>query len=678
MTTVRRRESDWIPIVGVCAFTVLAGLAVSQQWGSPALTSFMTLLSPLVTQIVALVLLWSLLKSQAPGYRRRAWQMVMYGLMFDLLAYATWIYLKLFAAQVSGNIADSLQLGFYPIATAAAVFFYLDLGGSFRKWSVWLDIVTLSLGFGATMWLFFLRAQLPELAAGTTIICVPMSYAAGNGILMVAAMLLAMQITDWRAERGPLLLTAGVAIAFAIDLVWISAEQRDDFMLGPWFNIAGACIPYSLLSIAVYFEKRRTPRTVRDRVDSGGPLNFLPILSVLLAMAMLFGEKADLHGLKGAALITFVVVGVTVIALRQRGVRYEIHGLQRALALQEAEVRLTELVRRSSDLIALVDPLRRLTFVSPASLAVLGVAPHVLKGQSAAQLLGADNECSLRVFLDEIAESRLAHAEMEAVFTGRDGVRRAVHVVGSDQLDNPVIGGIALTIRDLTEQRRLEREVLDMASRERERLSSDIHDGLGQELTGIALLLKSLNLPRESQSGTLERSLQMIEGHVENTIELARKLASGLSPLQMGRGSLDDVIADLAAQASERFAFRVNFRHRFLRYSIGAGAAEHLYRIVQESLNNAARHSNCGCVDIELNSEEGRLELIVADDGTNMREGGESGSGLGLRMIAYRVRMMGGALQFGKSASGGMRVAVSIPTVSIPVRLQPELQGAMA
>ena len=647
--------------MGVCAFTALSGLAVSQQGGAPALTSLITLVSPLVTQIVALVLLLSLLKSMAPGYRRLAWQMVMYALVFDLLANVTWIYLKVVAVQVSANIADSLQLGFYPIATAAAVFFYLDLGGTFRKWSVWLDIVTLSLGFGATLWLFYLRAQLPELAAGTTAICIPISYAVGNGVLMVAAMLLTMQISDWRAERGPLLLIAGSVVSFVTDMGWIGAEQRDDFMLGPWFNIVGTCIPYSLLAIAVYFERRRADRPIPVAVESGGPLSFLPILSVLLAMTMLFDERADLHGLKAAALIAFVVIAVTMIALRQRGVRYEIHGLQRALALQESEVRLTELVRRSSDLIALVDPLRRLTFVSPASRAILGVAPQMLKFQSAALLFGPANERVLRVFLDDIAERRLAHSEMEAVFTGPDGVRRTVHVVGSDQLDSPAIGGITLTIRDLTDQRRLEREVLDLASRERERLSSDIHDGLGQELTGIALLLKSLNLPRESQSGTLQRSLQMIEDHVENTIELARKLAAGLAPLQIGRGTLEDVIAELAAQASDRFALRVNFRHRYMRHSICMAAVEHVYRIVQESLNNAARHSNCGCVDIELNSKGGRLELIVADDGTNVRDGVESGSGLGLRMIAYRVRMMGGSLQFGNSASGGMRVAVSIP-----------------
>ena len=674
---VRRSETDWMPIAGVCAFTALAGLAVAQQWHTPALpslTSFITLVSPPLTQLFALVLLLPLLKSMAPGYRRLAWQMVMYGLVFDLLANVTWIYLKLVAVQVSANIADSLQLGFYPIAAVAAVYFYLDMGGTLRKWPVWLDLVTLSLGFGAILWLFFLRARLPELAAGGAGICIPISYAVGNGILMVLAMLLAMQISDWRAERAPLVLIAATVIAFVINLGWIGAMQRDELVFEPWFNIAGTSVPYSLLAIAVYFERRRIPpRTKRDPVDSAGPLNFLPILSVLLAMAMLFGEKADLHGLKGAALITFVIVGLTVIALRQRGVQYEIHGLQRALALQEAEVRLTELVRRSSDLIALVDPLRRLTFVSPASLAVLGVAPQLLKAQSAALLLGSDNECTLRDFLDEIAERRLAHAEMEALFTGPDGVRRAVHVVGSDQLDNPAIAGIALTIRDLTDQRRLEREVLDMASRERERLSSDIHDGLGQELTGIALLLKSLNLARESQSGTLQRSLQMIESHVENTIDLARKLASGLSPLQMGQGSLDEVIAGLAAQASDRFAFRVDFRHRYLRNCISTTAAEHLYRIVQESLNNAARHSNCSCVCVELNSEAGWLELIVADDGDSMCEFSESQSGLGLRMIAYRVRILGGSLQFGKSPSGGMRV-----TVSIPVPTQPELAGAMA
>ena len=385
-------------------------------------------------------------------------------------------------------------------------------------------------------------------------------------------------------------------------------------MFGPWFNIAGSCVPYSMLVTALYFEKRRQIDVSNRPEESGDRPNFFPVLSVLLAIALLFGEKADLHGFKGAALIAFVLIGATLVAVRQQGVRYEVLGLQRAVARREAEVRLTELVRQSSDLIVVVDPLGCLSFVSPASLKVLGLSPQLLKGTPAVQILGPENERRLRSFLGDIAQRRSAPADIEAVFAAPDGARRTVHIVGSDQLDNPAIGGIALTIRDLTDQRGLEREVLDVASRERERLASDIHDGLGQELTGIALLLKSLDMPLEKQRGTLERSMHMIEGHIENTIELARKLASGFSPLQIGGGSLDAVLARLAEQAGERFSFKVNFRHRLAHCVVGASELEHLYRIAQESLTNAARHSNCRSVELELISADGVLELIIADD----------------------------------------------------------------
>ncbi len=662
--TAIRHETGWIPVAGIWTFTALAGLAVALSWIPPALSPVLILWSPIATQCIALLLLRALLKSHVPGFRRLAWQLVMGALMFDLLANLTWIYLKRASIPVNANFADSIQLGFYPIATAAAVLFYKDLGGTFRKWSVWLDIVTLSLGIGATLWLFFLRARLPEVADGSQVICIPLSYAAGNGVLMVAAMLVATRICNWRAERALLMLIAGICIAFVIDLGWINAENRDEFVFGPWFNIFGTCVPYSLLAVAIYFERKRPIGPPREQADAGGRLSFLPILSILLAIALLFGERADLHGVRGAFLIAFVVVGAMVIALRQQGVRYELSSLQRALAMQDAELRLSELVRRSSDLIAVADPQQRLTFVSPASLAILGVAPDTLKAEPAARLLGAKNEGRLHALLNEIAEHRLAHIEMETLVDCADGTNRIVRVVGSDQLANPAIGGIALTVRDVTDQRRLEREVLDIAARERERLSSDIHDGLGQELTGIALLLKSLNVQRESQSGTLQHSVQTIKDHVENTIELARKLANGLSPLQIGHGSLDAVLGELAARVGALFKFRINFRRHPGHAVVSASATEHLYRIVQEALNNAARHSNCGSVDIELSSDEGRLNLVICDDGTGLRGGAEPTAGLGLRMIAHRARMMGGTLQLGRSASGGARVAVSIPVQS--------------
>ena len=115
---------------------------------------------------------------------------------------------------------------------------------------------------------------------------------------------------------------------------------------------------------------------------------------------------------------------------------------------------------------------------------------------------------------------------------------------GANQLANNYIGGITLTITDISEQRALERDVLTAANQERLRLAGDIHDGLGQELSGIALMLQSLrNSPTigESQQQT---HLRTISSHVAQVIRGARDLARGLSPVPDGEKYQREQISD--------------------------------------------------------------------------------------------------------------------------------------
>jgi PAS domain S-box-containing protein len=659
----KRPDTDALIVIAMWLIAAATLLLSALPQASPRLIAQVNTWVPTLLQGMSVCLLWRFLAQLAQGPRRSAWRIVLAGVCFDLVAAIAWNLAGSMPLLMDENLAYGLSIGYYPIAIAAGVMFYRDLGGSFRRWTTWLDFGTLLLGIGATLWLFFLRPHLAEVESEGVIICVLFGYAAGNAMVMVMVALIAMQIADWRSERALALLMSAVTITFLGLLGWVGSPHRDEYVVGPWFNIVGIAIPYCLLGVAITWERRR-PRAQPVARAAGGRLSFLPVLSVLIAIALLFGEKADLHGLRNAAMLAFVLAVALLIALRQQGVRYEIGGLQRALAIQEAEARLSELVRRSSDLIALVLPGMRLSYVSPAALDVLGTDPETLKAQPASRLLGPHNEQRMAQFLREVGGPRQADAAMEVSFQDPGGRQRVVRVNGRRQESEPAVGAISLTVQDVTEELRLEREVLDTAERERARLSSDIHDGLGQELTGIALLLKSLDVQARGGHEGLLDSLQQIEDHVDDALRLTQDLASGLSPAPAGAGSLVPMLEALALRARERFGFPVECRLQPPSSMLAAAATEHLYRIAQESLNNAARHSGCRRASLELRQEAGHLHLRIADDGCGI-DSAHGGEGLGLRMMAHRARALGGALALHPSPGGGTHVHVVVPEAGV-------------
>jgi PAS domain S-box-containing protein len=397
---------------------------------------------------------------------------------------------------------------------------------------------------------------------------------------------------------------------------------------------------------------------------------FLPILALMLALAALIGEETNPHGLRAAVLVGSAIAAAILILARQLGARYEIRTLYRTLAGKEAEAKLTELVRRSSDLIVVVKEGGELAYVSPAADKILGRSAHSLQSTPAAAMLGPDNQARLTNFLADIAQRHAPSTEMEAVIATPAGSQRTVCIVGSDQSTNPAIEGITLTLRDVTEQRRLEGEVLEISAREQQRLSSDIHEGLGQDLTGISLLLKSLEKDAYRDPTAFAGFLQVIVGHVNRTIDTARNLATGLAPMQISRGSLDVALTNLVAEARTRFQLRLNLQISLCGYEIGAVEADHWYRIAREAINNAARHGRCRVIDVELATHDNRIVLIVADDGIGMDKTTSSTSGLGLRMIAYRARVMGGVMHLGTSVTGGAQILVSVPMSVAEPRLR--------
>ena len=219
-----------------------------------------------------------------------------------------------------------------------------------------------------------------------------------------------------------------------------------------------------------------------------------------------------------------------------------------------------------------------------------------------------------------------------------------------------------LVLQDVTERKQLERAMLEAVSREQYRIGNDLHDGLGQELTGIALMLRCLAGRLAVEHRQVLPDVESITRLVNNAVESTRSLARGLSPVNLERGGLRDALAGLAMHARSIYGIKVLFTNRIdPQIKLNAELANHLYRIAQEAVTNAVKHGRAHVVRLHLSSARRRVRLAIADDGRGMPNDALTTSGLGLRIMRYRARIAGGDLRFEAVEPSGTRVVCDCP-----------------
>jgi PAS domain S-box-containing protein len=217
-------------------------------------------------------------------------------------------------------------------------------------------------------------------------------------------------------------------------------------------------------------------------------------------------------------------------------------------------------------------------------------------------------------------------------------------------------------LQDATARRQLEREVLEASNREQQRIGNDLHDGLGQELTGIALLLRGLENRAEREAPALSQSIEEVALLVNDAIFTTRALARGLSPVTFDRGGLALALEELARRLSAMFHIAVRCEaDEGLDRGLESVNALHLYRIAQEAVTNAAQHGNAGHVQITLKGDGERGLLRIEDDGTGFNPAIPQSKGLGLRIMHYRAQMMTGSLRVESGHGPGTVVSCWFP-----------------
>ncbi len=209
----------------------------------------------------------------------------------------------------------------------------------------------------------------------------------------------------------------------------------------------------------------------------------------------------------------------------------------------------------------------------------------------------------------------------------------------------------------------LEREIIAISSREQQRIGNDLHDGLGQDLTGIALMLRGIGAQLRREGSAVCGDIEDVIGLVNVAIGNTRALARGLSPVSAERDGLAAALQALAARATERYGIPVTFEARLARSPpLDETAATHLYRIAQEALTNALRHSLATAVTILLAASAGEVQLQVTDNGCGFSSAAlERSDGLGLKIMRQRAQMLGGSLACTNGQAGGATVRCTYP-----------------
>jgi PAS domain S-box-containing protein len=219
--------------------------------------------------------------------------------------------------------------------------------------------------------------------------------------------------------------------------------------------------------------------------------------------------------------------------------------------------------------------------------------------------------------------------------------------------------GISVTVRNITERKRLEQEILDVSSRERQTIGRDLHDGLGQELTGVALMLRALATRIRKQAPESVDQVNEIVALVNQSIETARALARGLLPVNQESGGLSLALRSLVDRSRELYGFEVDFWAEVSPHVVvSETSASHLYRIAQEALTNAARHGQASAVAVFLLVTTSRFLLQISDNGCGMGAQSGSASGMGLKIMKYRAGMIGATFEVDTNRPQGTVVRI--------------------
>jgi two-component system CheB/CheR fusion protein len=331
----------------------------------------------------------------------------------------------------------------------------------------------------------------------------------------------------------------------------------------------------------------------------------------------------------------------------------------------EAEAR--AIINTIVDGVITIDTRGKIFSVNPAAMKIFGYTESEMVGRNVRMLMPEpyreEHDDYLGNYL-ETGVARIIGIGREVVGRRSDGSIFPMDLAVSEvQLNGAHL--FAGVVRDISDRRHLEQLLLDSSEQERRRIGQDLHDGLGQMLTGIGLITQSLTrqveavAPSETASD-LVGEMRDVTRLIREADQHARLLARGLVPVELEADGLVKALERMARNGQNLYGITIDFRLSGEAHLHDNTAATHLYRIAQEALSNAVRHGKASHIDIHLIGSEPHLKLRVQDDGVGFPDVLPDEGGLGVRSMQYRARIIGATLDIRKGPDGGTWVTCTL------------------
>lgn len=332
--------------------------------------------------------------------------------------------------------------------------------------------------------------------------------------------------------------------------------------------------------------------------------------------------------------------------------------------------RYADLIKSSHDAIISTDIDGIVTSWNPAAERIFGYTQREIVGKSLKLLFSEESEI-LHQRLRMAALRGKGADSIEAVLIRKDErlVDVSITISPISDRERRVIG-VSKIIRDITDRRCLEREILEISDREKERIGQDLHDDLCQHLIGISLVSDRIAKELEKAEHCHAKGVRDVTELVRSAVDHARQLARGLSLVQLEEIGLEESLNRLVQNTELIFRVPCSLECESTAIVNNVDTAKALFRIAQEALHNAVKHSQGTRIIISLKALRDTLVISVIDDGVGMPEHRSSvkespdtpeSGGFGLHGMLYRARSIGATLEFRKNREGGTTVVCRIP-----------------
>jgi PAS domain S-box-containing protein len=330
------------------------------------------------------------------------------------------------------------------------------------------------------------------------------------------------------------------------------------------------------------------------------------------------------------------------------------------LAELERHRMLTEAVVESAqDMIITTDEYGLIRLVNPATLDTLGYGEKELLARDFSQLFDPENESTMETIglirkdtfvnrPDTVVSLKKKNGETfpASITSGR-------RIVDGKQIVTIVLHDLTALKESEDTVRHLTHKMIEIKDEEQDKISRELHDTIGTNLGWLKLQAQQLAKNRTGQNAELA---SLISG-IDETIEMTRSISHSLSPIAIEKLDLPAMLGRLIERAAKVTSAAIILKHENLEVDISPRLKFHFFRIVQEALNNALRHANARNISVLCGISRGKLSLCIADDGVGFNAA-QKPTGLGLALIAERVRLLRGTMRIDSAPGEGTEVAI--------------------